>query len=315
MKKVNFNQLKSVKTPENWIENAIKIPQKNKKKPIYINPYIIASAACFIFCCTLCAVVFANFGVDMPNPIAPVKPSSTSVSDVADGTTPSSNPSLIPTIPNPITEIIPTFSTQQQTGSGQKSTNPTATKNGTVQGSTSKSSSNSQSVVTKPEPSETGGGSNNNSGSTDRPTNPDTPVAVPTQPVTDPPESPTNTPTPTEPETPLIPETTAAGASGSFNSSIYFYWSPDVCGLFDEENYRVYCHIMTAAGQTFTEKFSWAERATYDYSLGEIIVQYNPLEKGLHLNPGNYYLTFYDNCGHSYTYSAYLGDQPVIIYI
>ena len=72
---------------------------------------------------------------------------------------------------------------------------------------------------------------------------------------------------------------------------------------------------MTAAGQTFTEKFSWAERAAYDYSLGGIIVQYNPLEKGLHLNPGNYYLTFYDNCGHSYTCSAYLGDQPVIIYI
>lgn len=315
MKKVNFNQLKSVKTPENWIENAINIPQKNKKKPIYLNPYIIASAACFIFCCALCAVVFAYFGVDMPNPIAPVKSSSTSVLDIADGTTPSSNPSLIPTIPNPITEIIPTFSTQQQTGSGQKSTNPSATKNGNVQGSTGKSPSNSQSVVTNPEPSETCGGSNGNSSSTDRPTNPDTPVTVPTQPVTEPTEPPTVTPTPTEPELPPIPETTVGEASESFNSSIYFYFTPELTGELPEENYRVYCHIMSSAGQSFTEKFTWEERTTVSFTPNGITAQYNPSRKGFLLNPGNYYLTFYDNCGHSYTYFAYLGDQSVHIYI
>lgn len=315
MKKVNFNQLKSVKTPDNWIENAIKIPHKNKKKPIYLNPYIISSAACFIFCCALCAVVFANFGTDMPNPIAPVESSSTSVSDISDGKTPSSNPSLIPTIPNPITEIIPPFATQQQTGSGHKSTNPFSAKNGTVQGSTGKSPSNSQCVVTKPGPSETSGGSSNNSGSTERPTIPDTPTTVPTQAVTDPPESPSTTPIPTDPWIPPVPETTEGGSGKYFADSINFYFAPGTSGGFVEDNYRVYCHIMSAAGQSFTEKFTWEERATVSYTPNGITAQYNPLGKGLRLNPGNYYLTFYDNYGNSYTYSAYLGDQPVFIYI
>lgn len=312
MKKVNFNQLKSVKTPENWVESAIKIPQRNKKKPLYLNPYIIASAACFIFCCALCAVVFSNFGIDMPTPIAPTKSTYTSASVVTDGTPPFSNPSVIPTIHNPITEIIPSASLQQQTGSEQKSTNSSDSQNGNVQGSTSKNPSNSQSVVTNPEPSETGGGSGSNSSSTD---GTDTPITEPTQIVTEPIELPTVIPTPTEPDEPQIVDPTGAGSGENFAFPIYFYWSTDVCGIFEEDNYRVYCHIMSADGQSFTEKFTSEERASFSYSPEGIIVQYNPLSKGLHLKTGNYYLTFYDNYGHSYTYYAYLGYQSVYIYI
>ncbi|MGN1432562.1 MAG: hypothetical protein ACI4XI_02570 [Ruminococcus sp.] len=314
MKKVNFNQLKSVKTPENWIENAIKIPQKNKKKPVYLNPYIIASAACFVFCCALCAVVFLNFGIDNPIPVAPVKSSGTSVSDVTDSTTPSSNLSVIPTISNPIINNIPTATaaSQQQTGSVQKSTNPSGQTNETVQGSTGKNSSASQSVVTNPEPTEIKEGSNSNTSNTDRPAIPDTPETEPTQPVTDPTEPPTVIPTPTEPGIPPI-QPTISGSDEKFTSSIYFCFSsylPEECE--DESEY--YCHIMSASGQTFAEKFSSVEKATVVFTQDGITVQYNPYNKGLRLKTGNYYLTFYDNYGNSYTYYAYLGNQSVYIY-
>ena len=314
MKKVNFNQLKSVKTPENWIENAIKIPQKNKKKPADLNPYIIASAACFVFCCALCAVVFANFGIDNPTPVAPVKSSGTSAFNVTDSTTPSSNLSVIPTIPNPIINNIPsaTAASQQQTGSGQKSTNPSDSTKETVQESTGNTPSDSQSVVTNPKPIETGGSSSGSSSNANSPsTKPDTPITDPTQPVTDPTEPPTTIPAPTEPGIPPLEESTTVGSGEKFTSSIYFCFSSEVCA--EESEY--YCHIMSASGQTFSEKFSSVEKADVTCTLEGITVQYNPYSKGLRLRTGNYYLTFYDEYGHSYTYYAYLGNQSVYVYL
>lgn len=306
MKKVNFNQIKSVKTPENWIVNVINIPRKNKKKPAYLNPYIIASAACFIFCCALCAVVFLNFGIDNPNPVALAKSSGTSAFDVTDSTTPSSNLSVIPTIPNPITNNISSATTQQQTGSGQKSTNPSDTKKGNEQISMGKNPSNPHSVVTNPEPNETSGGSNSNTSSTKRPAIPDTPITNPTQGVTDPTEPPTVIPTPTQPEEPPFEE-----PSIEFVSTIYFYYSSDVCADYGD----YYCHIESESGESYSQKFSSAEKANVAFTYDGIAVQYNPASKGIYLDKGLYYLTFYDNYGHSYTYSAYLGNESVYIYL
>lgn len=310
MKKVNFNQLKSVKTPENWIENTIKIPKKNKKKPVYMNPYVIASAACFVFCCALCAVVFSYIGTDTPAPIAPIKSSETFTSDVTDSTTPSSNLSIIQTIPNPITDIISSFQTQRQTGSEQKSTNPSDSTKATIQDGTDESPSNSQSVVTSQNPSETGGNSSDNTGNSDNPTIPDIPETIPTQPVTDPTEPNTDAPEYTEPGIPPSEESTIEGSDESFTSSIYFHYSPEIC-TGDEE---YYCHIVSAAGQPFSVKYSSTERATVAYTSDGIKIQYNPYGKGLYLHTGYYYLTFYDNYGFSYTCYAYLGNQSVYIY-
>lgn len=305
MKKVNFNQLKSVKTPENWIENAIKIPQKNKKKPAYLNPYIIASAACFIFCCALCAVVFSNFGVDMPTPIAPTKSSGATVSAVTDSTTPSSNLSVIPTIPNPITNNIPSASTQQQTGSEQKSTNPSGSIKETVKGSTGKNPSSPQGVVTNPEPSETSGGSNSNTSSTKRPAIPDTPGIQPTQGVTDPTEPPTIIPVPTQPEEPPFEE-----PSINFVSSVYHYLPKYESAEYEE----YYCHIESESGKSYSERFSEKERATLILtSEGKRKLQYIPINKGIYLEKGMYYVTFYNKSGTSAKQLVYLGNESVNI--
>lgn len=307
MKKVNFNQLKDVKTPENWIENATKIPQKNKIKPTFLNPYIIASAACFIFCCALCAVVFLKFGVDMPNPIAPIKSSGTSVSEVTNSTSPSSNLSAIPTIPNPIINNIPTAAatSQQQTGSVQKSTNSSDLIYGTGQGTTGKNPTNSQGIVTDPESPKTTA-SSGNTGSTDVP---EPSITNPAPPKTDPIEEITTSPYPFEPETPPIEE-----PCENFTSTIYFYHSEHSSGSF-EEDVKYYCHIESENGESYSQMFSSAEIAVVTHTYEGFTVKYNPGSKGIDLNKGVYYLTFYDERGHSYKYSAYLGNQSVHIYL
>ena len=61
--------------------------------------------------------------------------------------------------------------------------------------------------------------------------------------------------------------------------------------------------------------FSSAEIAVVTHTYEGFTVKYNPGSKGIDLNKGVYYLTFYDERGHSYKYSAYLGNQSVHIYL
>ena len=44
----DFSQLKSVKTPENWIETAVNIPQKKKPLPFILRSYVIGTAASLV---------------------------------------------------------------------------------------------------------------------------------------------------------------------------------------------------------------------------------------------------------------------------
>lgn len=49
MNDFDFEQLKNLKTPENWIENAINIPsKKNKSLPLWLRPTAISSAAAVV---------------------------------------------------------------------------------------------------------------------------------------------------------------------------------------------------------------------------------------------------------------------------
>ena len=43
MRKVNFNALKNVAVPDSWVEKALHA--KPKKKPIFLRPYFIGTAA------------------------------------------------------------------------------------------------------------------------------------------------------------------------------------------------------------------------------------------------------------------------------
>lgn len=66
MNKVNFDKLKSIKTPEEWLENALNIPKKKKAVPFYSHTSFMASAACIAL--SIIAVIITLFS-SMPNKV------------------------------------------------------------------------------------------------------------------------------------------------------------------------------------------------------------------------------------------------------
>ncbi len=73
MKDFNFDKLKNIKTPDSWIENAVNIPnvQKKPKKVIPFNTRVVATAACLTFCFVLGSVMLPIVNTD---PTAVVRP-------------------------------------------------------------------------------------------------------------------------------------------------------------------------------------------------------------------------------------------------
>lgn len=53
MNRLNFDMLKSIKTPDEWLEKAVNIPNKQKMIPLYRHTSFLISAACI----TLCMIV------------------------------------------------------------------------------------------------------------------------------------------------------------------------------------------------------------------------------------------------------------------
>lgn len=72
MKKVNFNQLKNVKTPEDWIENAINIPKKNNKTVKFSKISVSVIAASFVCVCTVSVLIATNFSHKIEVPVSSV---------------------------------------------------------------------------------------------------------------------------------------------------------------------------------------------------------------------------------------------------
>ena len=83
MKKVNFNAAKNFEVPESWIEKALNA--KPKKKPLYLRPYAIGSAAGVVLAVavTVFAVIFTSQAPVSPQSPVPVKPQTTTVSSTA----------------------------------------------------------------------------------------------------------------------------------------------------------------------------------------------------------------------------------------
>ena len=73
MKDFNFDKLKNFKTQDSWIENAVNIPnvQKKPKKVIPFNTRVVATAACLTFCFVLGSVMLPIVNTD---PTAVVRP-------------------------------------------------------------------------------------------------------------------------------------------------------------------------------------------------------------------------------------------------
>lgn len=83
MKKVNFNAMQSFEVPESWIENAVNA--KPQKKPIYLRPYVIGSAASVVLAVavTIIAVIAMNKTPISPDSMIPVKPQTTTAATEA----------------------------------------------------------------------------------------------------------------------------------------------------------------------------------------------------------------------------------------
>ena len=62
----DFSQLKSFKTPENWIETAINIPQKKKPLPFILRPYVIGTAASLVIVAAAVLTILLSSGGKPP---------------------------------------------------------------------------------------------------------------------------------------------------------------------------------------------------------------------------------------------------------
>ncbi len=310
MKKVNFNQLKNVKTPESWIENAINIPQRNKKPiPFYLRPYFIASAASVVLCCALSLFVFANLGNDV---------------------------SVLP-VSNPTDSITSTQNLSNTLDSNADSPSQAITGNGIAQGATDPFGNL---IFLQPvtEPNETNTSQNNsgskgNLGAATQPssngnTNHSKPYTPTTGLNTDPPEEPvtakptsvpsvkpTQKPTQSLTSMPLDVEEVTNFTEPTPDTMPFTY---DICFLPSRNtdfnlSGNVYCHIESKNGFEYTESFTDNELCTRKGSGSSIRFLYNPSEKyGVcvdddYIEMGNYYVTFYDDSGHSITRLCYLG--------
>lgn len=320
MKKVNFNQLKSVKTPESWVDRAINIPKEKKKIPLYRNPYIIASVACFVFCCALCSVIFASFNVNFTPMTAPPKPNSTS-NTAPDGSTP---PFTNPSFPAII---------QGNSANGEDFTNPlqnlfpfaTGPASASLRPSNAPSLPGQKSTATVPKGSEASsatGGSTGATGGTVAPTEPDNP----SQPITEPPEAPTIEPTiepetdPEEPEVtlPWEPTTESPTMEGNPSEACEYYMGAISLILSDKSDFdinsNIYCHIESTSGEQYSARYSNSELAYYK-NTGKRVVYFPPIHKGIYIDINkDYFVTFYDSKGNSRTFLVYLGNISVTVY-
>ena len=66
MRKVNFNALKNVSAPESWVEKALHA--KPKKKPIFLRPYFIGTAASVVVVSAVILTLLIHSGWNTPLP-------------------------------------------------------------------------------------------------------------------------------------------------------------------------------------------------------------------------------------------------------
>lgn len=322
MKKLNFNHLKNVKTPENWIEKAINIPQQNKKPiPFYFRPYVIASAACFVFCCVVSFIIFVNF-----NNTAPVPVISASTTDVSQ----SRNQSSFPDINTELFPFVQATSSNNGSTSAENGsvgvngnsvlTNPDFPKNsGNSSYPINEKHSNSlndtkNSSTTAVSPNSTNPESNNQS--TTRPnkvTEPPEPTAIPTEPFTDYPAVDPTIENPTVAWNPSVAEDpSTSGYQDIFYGDIYFIAKKN--SNFSK-NSNLYCHIESLTGFSYTVSHSNRE-LVYDVTSynGSFYGVYNPSDRSVYLYKGQYDITFYDSFGNSVKHRFYLGDDNIYFY-
>ena len=107
----DFRQLKDLRTPEEWIENALLIPQKKNKPPFLFRPSVIGAAASLLIIATAALTLFLNLR-QLPEPttqtvfqtVTPTDTSATTTETVQ--ATPPSTTQLTAVSSSPLTEAV-----------------------------------------------------------------------------------------------------------------------------------------------------------------------------------------------------------------
>lgn len=101
MKKVNFNQLNNIKTPEDWIQKAINVPQENNKIIKFSKLSVSVIAASFVCICTVSVLIATNFSHKIEVPVSSVSTSLSETQNSADTSASSASDALVATITQP----------------------------------------------------------------------------------------------------------------------------------------------------------------------------------------------------------------------
>ena len=307
MNKLNFNELKNIKTPEDWIEKVVNIPMENKKpKHFYLSQYFIGSVACLVVCCVISLVLFFKFS-DIPTiPVSPVVHTTENSQSTSQSTY----------FENQITDD--TVSSNSVSQENNESGNNTDFQNGgltqlpstfqsTTQGNTTSTQSttvnDNGTVATepceKPTQSPTQGSTQTQTQSpTQKPTDDSIHQEAMTIPgYTEPnlPEPPTDLPWFDDPSEPPTEGFASPYYSGVISISL------DENGKFSKSD-NLYCHIKSYSGYVHTDTNNSTTIMTIWNNNGQFVAEYNPTSKGLSLATGYYYIIICDDYGNSVDY-------------
>ena len=175
----DFRQLKDLRTPEEWIENALLIPQKKNKPPFLFRPSVIGAAASLLIIATAALTLFLNLR-QLPEPttqtvfqtVTPTDTSATTTETVQATRPSTTQPTAVSSSPSTAAVMqTPSSSQSAQAVSPSGSSNSSSTPLPTVKPTVSPTVSPTASPTVKP---------------TGSPTVPPTvkPTAVPTEPAT-----------------------------------------------------------------------------------------------------------------------------------
>ena len=175
----DFRQLKDLRTPEEWIENALLIPQKKNKPPFLFRPSVIGAAASLLIIATAALTLFLNLR-QLPEPttqtvfqtVTPTDTSATTTETVQATPPSTTQPTAVSSSPSTAAVMqTPSSSQSAQAVSPSGSSNSSSTPLPTVKPTVSPTVSPTASPTVKP---------------TGSPTVPPTvkPTAVPTEPAT-----------------------------------------------------------------------------------------------------------------------------------
>ena len=318
MKKLNFNSIQSLQTPDSWIENALAIPEKESKKPAFITrPRIIAAAASIVLVTAVSVALFLTMGNNSPVEIKPsydgdVQPPTSYTGDIyPTAASESGQQNTAPTSPTEdkaeqirrAIESVINPTAQTQSGDHANPTTPSGSQ------SSANAQPSSQAPTTKPTQKAT-------VKPTEKATQAATEITIIT-PTTKPTQAPTQKPTrkpdhnPSEAiwdpptETPWIPSTqptyNATEAATEPNEPVLSSITIS-SKVYVRNGSAVYCKITDVAdGSVYGDPdlYSDGHLATVTgTSMNTVSCEYKPGDRGIKLMPGVvYYYTFYDADG------------------